>query len=100
MTQRAEASPVPVLAGAPAATAPQTAVEAAPGLLRVKPQRSLWGNAWRQFRRHRMAMIGTAVIAIIVLACFVGSALYPQPIDAQDLANKAHKTNEVNKGQK
>ncbi len=86
MTQRVEASRAPVLSAAPTATSPQIA-ETPPGLLRVKPQRSLWGNAWRQFRRHRMAMLGTAVIILIMLACYLGSALYPQPIDAQDLAN-------------
>jgi peptide/nickel transport system permease protein len=86
MTQRVEASRAPVLAAAPAAAAPPAAVEAAPGLLRVKPQRSLWGNAWRQFRRHRMAMVGTVVIAIIILACYVGSALYPVAIDDIDFS--------------
>lgn len=59
--------------------------EAPPGaalhLARVREQRSLWGNAWRQFRRHRLAMVGLAVLATLVLVTFVGSTLYGRAID-------------------
>ncbi|HEV2107939.1 MAG TPA: ABC transporter permease [Thermomicrobiales bacterium] len=59
--------------------------EAQPGaalhLARVREQRSLWGNAWRQFRRHRLAMVGLAVLATLVLVTFVGSTLYGRAID-------------------
>lgn len=59
--------------------------EEAPGaalhLARVREQRSLWGNAWRQFRRHRLAMVGLAVLATLVLVTFVGSTLYGRAID-------------------
>ncbi|HJT92402.1 MAG TPA: ABC transporter permease [Mycobacterium sp.] len=56
------------------------------GELRVRPQRSLWGNAWRQFRKHKLAMAGLVVFAFMLLATFVGSSLYPKPIDAIDFA--------------
>ena len=52
--------------------------------LRVKPQRSLWGNAWRQFRRHKLAMAGLVLFTFMLLATFIGSPLYPQEIDTID----------------
>jgi peptide/nickel transport system permease protein len=54
--------------------------------LRVRPQRSLWGNAWRQFRKHKLAMAGLAVVIFMLLATFVGSPLYPQEIDEIDFS--------------
>lgn len=54
--------------------------------LRVKPQRSLWGNAWLQFRKHKLAMAGLVLFIFMLLATFVGSPLYPQDIDTIDFA--------------
>ncbi|MCC7025011.1 MAG: ABC transporter permease [Thermomicrobiales bacterium] len=69
---------------------PGTAESAAPphevADLRVKPQRSLWGNAWRQFRRHKLAMAGTILFFFMLIATFVGSPLYPQQIDDIDFS--------------
>jgi peptide/nickel transport system permease protein len=45
---------------------------------RVRPQRSLWGNAWRQFRRHKLAMAGMIVFVFFVLACFIGPLVYTE----------------------
>ena len=56
------------------------------GDLRVRPQRSLWSNAWRQFRKHKLAMAGLVVFIFMLLTTFVGSSLYPKPIDAIDFA--------------
>ena len=54
--------------------------------LRLRKQRSLWGNAWRQFRRHRLAMAGLVVVVFMVLATFIGSWLYPRDIDEIDFS--------------
>lgn len=54
--------------------------------LTVKKQRSLWGNAWRQFRKHKLAMAGLALFIFMLLATFIGSPLYPQEIDAIDFS--------------
>lgn len=54
--------------------------------LRVKAHRSLWGNAWRQFRRHKLAMAGLITFIFMLLATFVGSPLYPQEIDTIDFS--------------
>ena len=51
---------------------------------RLREQRSLWGNAWQQFRKHRLAMAGLVVFVLMVLATFVGSAVYPHEIDEID----------------
>jgi peptide/nickel transport system permease protein len=43
--------------------------------------RSLWGNAWRQFKMHHLAMAGLVVLVCITAACFIGSMFYPREID-------------------
>ncbi len=48
------------------------------------PQRSLWGDVWRQFRMHRGAMVGMVIFGLILFAVIFGPALYgvdPQFID-------------------
>ncbi|MBA2596691.1 MAG: ABC transporter permease [Chloroflexota bacterium] len=84
------------ITSAPAGTSPSASEHGAnrvaelalPGLpvrdLRVKEQRSLWGNAWRQFRKHKLAMVGLVLFVFMLLATFVGSPLYPQDIDTID----------------
>jgi peptide/nickel transport system permease protein len=54
------------------------------GDLRIKEQRSLWGDAWRQFRKHKLAMAGLVLFIFMLLATFGGSPLYPQKIDMID----------------
>lgn len=62
----------PTLADAKAPTAGE--------LLRSVPkQRSLWGDAWKQFRRHRPAMIGLFVLVAFFLFCFVGINFWDLP---------------------
>jgi peptide/nickel transport system permease protein len=56
------------------------------GDLRLKEQRSLWGDAWRQFRKHKLAMAGLMLFIFMLLATFIGSPLYPQEIDAIDFS--------------
>src|SRR5438270_11317419 len=68
------------------ASAPTPAAVALEGFsLRQKP-RSLWSDAWRQFRRHRLAMAGTVVIALLVALTVLGPALWRTPIDTIDFA--------------
>jgi peptide/nickel transport system permease protein len=74
---------------APAAGAAEQGLPSLPIVdLRVKEQRSLWGNAWRQFRRHKLAMAGLVLFTFMFLATYVGSALYPQEIDDIDFSVK------------
>jgi peptide/nickel transport system permease protein len=48
--------------------------------------RTLWSDAWRQFRRHRLAMAGLAIFTFFVAACAVGPLIYRTPADAIDFA--------------
>jgi peptide/nickel transport system permease protein len=49
-----------------------------------RPARSLWSDAWRQFRRHRLAMIGVGVFLALLLLTLVGPLVYHTPTDAID----------------
>src|SRR5438874_9820068 len=49
-----------------------------------RPWRSLWSDAWRQFRRHRLAMFGVVVFAILLLATLLGPFVYRTSSDAID----------------
>jgi peptide/nickel transport system permease protein len=44
-------------------------------VLRRAP-RSLWSDAWRQFRRHRLAMIGMWIFGLLLLATLIGPLLW------------------------
>jgi peptide/nickel transport system permease protein len=58
--------------------------------LQIKKQRSLWGDAWRQFRKHKLAMAGLVVFIFMLLATFVGSPLYPKDFATLDFAVSEH----------
>ena len=49
-------------------------------------RRTLWSDAWRQFRRHRLAMAGLTLFAFFVIACGIGPFVYRTPPDAIDFA--------------
>jgi peptide/nickel transport system permease protein len=44
--------------------------------LRSRKARSLWSDAFRQYRRHHLAMASTVILTIIVLATIVGYPLW------------------------
>jgi len=50
------------------------------------PHRSLWGDVWRQFRRHKGALTGLAVLGLVVAACTAGPWVYWHDPFASDLA--------------
>jgi peptide/nickel transport system permease protein len=43
--------------------------------------------AWKRFKRHKLAMIGTAVLLLLALACIFAPYLTPYDFHTQDLAN-------------
>ena len=47
---------------------------------------SPWGEAWRRFRRHRMAVVSLGVLALLVAAVVIGPLLWRMPIDAIDFS--------------
>jgi peptide/nickel transport system permease protein len=52
------------------------------GLSRVRKQRSLWGNAWQQFRKHKLAMAGLVVFVTFLLAVLLLPLVYTVEVNA------------------
>lgn len=52
----------------------------------VRAPRSLWADAWRQFRRHRLAMVGLGTLTFLMAATLFGPLVYTQPTDGIDFA--------------
>jgi peptide/nickel transport system permease protein len=57
---------------------------AEPGARRAA--RSLWSDAFRQFRRHQLAMAGVFVFVLLLLATLIGPVLYRVPTDSINYA--------------
>jgi len=49
---------------------------------RVREQRSLWNNAWRQFRHHKLAMAGLLIFVSFTVVAFVGPLVYNEEVNA------------------
>jgi peptide/nickel transport system permease protein len=49
-----------------------------------RPTRSLWSDAWRQFRRHRLALFGVVTLAVLLVATLIGPLVYRVSGDAID----------------
>lgn len=52
-------------------TAPLDALD-----LEGQTHRSLWGDVWAQFRKHRLAMMGVTIFIMLVLGVTVGPLIY------------------------
>ncbi|MDQ5851002.1 MAG: ABC transporter permease [Chloroflexota bacterium] len=59
-----------------AGAAPEAKAAVALSVGTLGPPRTLWGDAWRRFRRHKLAMAGTVVLLFFVLATLIGPSLY------------------------
>ena len=49
-----------------------------------RKQRTLWGDAWSQFRRNRLALFGLLLLLLIILGVLIGPLIYrvdPKAID-------------------
>jgi oligopeptide transport system permease protein len=67
-----------------APTAPTLEKESGLGaIVPSKPGRSLWTNAWRQFRRNKMAMAGLTLLLLLTLVAIFAPAIAPQnPVES------------------
>src|SRR5262245_33923759 len=81
----AEARPV---ATSQTAAIPAAAPMAAPAVARPRQRFSPWQEAWRRFRRHRLAVVSAIVLGLMVLAIAVGPLLWRVPINEIDFAAK------------
>jgi peptide/nickel transport system permease protein len=64
------------------------AVPAEISLGRARGADTLWAETWRRFRRHHLAIFGTAVLAVMVVAVLLGPFIYRVPIDEIDFKAK------------
>ena len=51
---------------------------------------SPWGEAWRRFRRHKLAVAGSLILGLIVTGVLVGPWIYPVPINDIDFGARLH----------
>jgi peptide/nickel transport system permease protein len=56
------------------------------GTLRAQKPRSLWSDAFRQFRHHKLAMAGAIVLLVFIFMVIFGPMLYSGPIRGIDFA--------------
>jgi peptide/nickel transport system permease protein len=49
-----------------------------------RPARSLWKDAWFQFKRHRLAMAGLVTFLFLVVFTLVGPIVYSTPVNEID----------------
>ena len=71
-----------------AASVTREVLAAGAALPRARRTDSLWHEAWRRFRRHRLAFVGAVVLAIMVGAALAGPLVYRVPIDEIDFRAK------------
>lgn len=48
------------------------------------PPRTLWGDAWRRFRRHKLAMAGLIVLVVFIVAALIGPLVWKIDREALD----------------
>jgi peptide/nickel transport system permease protein len=68
-----------------------TATQTVPPALAVPaaaPSVSLWTDAVRRFRRHRLAVLGAAILTVMVVGVVAGPLVYRVPIDEIDFRAK------------
>jgi len=47
------------------------------GTVPERKHRTLWGDVWAQFRRHKPAMFGLAVLSLLIFGVVIGPYVYP-----------------------
>jgi peptide/nickel transport system permease protein len=67
-------------AGAAARGGSKMLAEAA---FKTRKPRTLWSDAWRQYRKHKLALMGTGILSGIILLCVFGPAIYT--VDAEQI---------------
>ncbi len=54
------------------------------------PRTTLAREAWRRFRRHRLALASAAILFAMILGLLLGPLMWPVPINAIDFAAQLH----------
>lgn len=66
-----------------AGSTPASAI-ASPAAVAARPRIGPWREAWRRFRKHRLAVASAAILAVMVLAVLFGPLVWTLPIDEID----------------
>ncbi|MFM2150717.1 MAG: hypothetical protein RLZZ187_3023 [Pseudomonadota bacterium] len=66
-----------------AGSTPVSAI-ASPAPVAARPRIGPWREAWRRFRKHRLAVVSAAILAVMVLAVLFGPLVWTLPIDEID----------------
>ena len=74
------------MAGSTPASPSASAAAAAGELAGGAPRRSLGAEAWRRFKRHRLAFVGALILAVIVVGVAIGPWVWTVPINEIDFA--------------
>ena len=53
------------------------------------PGRSLASDAWRRFRRNRLAMFGLVLVVVLALVSLIGPTLVQDPLDTSGMAKQS-----------
>ncbi len=56
------------------------------GRLGSRKPRSLWSDAWRQFRKHKLAVGGVFVLTFLVIATLLGPIVWPENMKTIDFS--------------
>ena len=68
----------------PASPTADALAAAAPAPARKPQSASPWAEVWRRYRRHKLAVFGTVILSLIVLAVLVGPFIWRIPINDID----------------
>lgn len=61
--------------------------DSVPAVKLERKHRTLWGDVWLRFRRHKLAMLGTFVLSFLILSVLIGPIIYdrnPERINILD----------------
>lgn len=64
-------------------------LDADASLLEVAPSRSLAGDAWRRFKRNRLAMFGMVLVIFLAVVALVGPFVVQDPLDTSGAPKEA-----------
>ncbi len=74
--------------------ASRKAAETVTSTILQREPRSLWMDVWLQFRKHRLAMVGSTVMIIMILGVLVGPLIYKTGVDPNVMATNSLPTRE------
>src|SRR4051794_40210658 len=57
-------------------------------LAEVGPSRSLAGDAWKRFRRNRLAMFGLVLVIFLALVSLIGPFVVQDPLDTSGISKQ------------